>query len=300
MNRDLDVAEREFFHGSPQASVPLFRAAADAHSRARWLLGAALGALGRYGDARDVLSGALRGPYASLAASTLASHYRQLGRHDEAPRWDERAMELAGGDADALFDARLGLAADAVGAGDLPLARARLDAVLGAAPRAVTRRVASQAEAGQPRAARTWRERVRVGWVETEVALLAGDPSTAVRAARAGLAVAERAGAPRHIAKCLLFLGVSQRVVESMAERVSPQSAEQTLTRAADVAREAGATPLTWVIEHMLAQCGGDPAVVRRHRLAAAEAVQAIGAGLPDTDKSAWFVRLDIAEIVAI
>ncbi len=67
-------------------------------------------------------------PYSSLAASTLASHYRQLGRHLDARQWDERAAALAGDDVEAGFDARLGLAADAVGVGDLAAARAGLTA----------------------------------------------------------------------------------------------------------------------------------------------------------------------------
>ncbi len=272
----MNRGEVEFFHGSPAASVPLL--SADPSPRASWLVGAALGALGRYGEARDVLTGQLNGPYGSLAASTLASHYRQLGRHDVAPRWDERALESAADD-DSAFDARLGLAADAVGAGDLPAARTRL---------------AATAAGGD------WRRQVRIGWVETEVGLLAGDPDAAVRAAEAGLATAEEAAAPRHIAKCLLFLGVSQRVAAGMSERTRSASAEATLRRAATAAELVRATPLTWVIEYVLGQCVTDPADARTHARAAAAAVAAIGAGLPDPDKSRWFGRADIASIVAV
>lgn len=273
----VNRGEVELFHGSPSAAVPLL--SADPSPRASWLVGAALGALGRYGEARDVLTGQLNGPYGSLAASTLASHYRQLGRHDEAPRWDERALETASDD-DSVFDARLGLAADAVGAGDLPAARTRLAAVTAAGG--------------------DWRRLVRIGWVETEVALLAGDPDAAVRAAEAGLATAEEAAAPRHIAKCLLFLGVSQRVAAGMSERMRLASAEATLRRAATAAELVRTTPLTWVIEYVLGQCVTDPADARTHARAAAAAVAAIGTGLPDPDKSRWFGRADIAGIVAV
>ena len=44
------------------------------------------------------------------------------------------------------------------------------------------------------------------------MALLSGDPDTAIRSASVGLALAEAAQAPRHVAKCLLFLGASQHV----------------------------------------------------------------------------------------
>ncbi|MEA2481435.1 MAG: hypothetical protein QOJ07_3357, partial [Thermoleophilaceae bacterium] len=133
-------------------------------SRETWIRGAALGALGRYGRARSALEGlaADRGVHGSLAASTLASHLRQLGRHGDAREFDERALATAerlgdGGGApgvdtpaDALFDARLGLAADAVGLADVPAARSWL------------------AAAGDDRA--LWRRDVRLGWVGTEIA----------------------------------------------------------------------------------------------------------------------------------
>jgi len=297
VTRPPDGAERALFHDSSLAALPLLSASPETAPRARWLLGAALGALGRYGEARAVLT-ALDGPYASLAASTIASHYRQLGRHAEARSWDDRALDLAGDDPEALFDARLGLAADAVGAGDLAGARTGLAAVplLAAcdATRRVSERVASHGGGG-------WRQRVRIGWVETEIALLSGDPSGAIRAATAGLAMAKDAAAPRHIAKCLLFLGASQHAAaENRPDEAMVTAAVATLERAAAAAGTVGATPLTWVIEYLLARRCGSAGHAQRHRLAAAAAVQDIAAGLPDPDKSLWLERPDIAGIVSV
>src|SRR5215218_1203569 len=130
--RRSDAAERDFFHGSPAEALPRLQEAAAEAPRAGWLLGAALGALGRYGEAKaqltDVFGGSAPARYRSLAASTLASHHRQLGRHADAGEWDERAAALAGNDSEAIFDARLGLAADAVGVSDVAAARANLTA----------------------------------------------------------------------------------------------------------------------------------------------------------------------------
>jgi hypothetical protein len=275
--------EHELFHGSPAHALP--QLAAGEGPRTRWLLGAALGALGRYGEARRALSGCLNGPYASLAASTLASHYRQLGRHDEAPGWDQRALELAGENPEALWDARIGLAADAVGAGDLAAARARLVTAGGEAtaggegPRRSNERPAS----------RHWRRRVRYGWVETEIALLAGDPSEACRVAETALTIAEDAAAPRHVAKCLLFLGASRHVA-------GDAGADTTLRRASQEAAAVGALPLYWVAEYLLSQRG----TAEFHLARSAAAILEIAAGLPDDDRKRWLDRVDIAGIVAV
>ncbi len=278
----MTSGEHELFHGSPARALPQLTAGEG--PRTRWLLGAALGALGRYGEARRALSGCLNGPYASLAASTLASHYRQLGRHDEAPGWDQRALSLAA-DPEALFDARIGLAADAVGAGDLAAARAGLAAA-----------AASQCDADRPMAARAashagadWRRRVRHGWVETEIALLAGDPSEACRVAETALTIAEDAAAPRHVAKCLLFLGASRHVA-------GDADAGATLHRASQQAAAAGALPLYWVAEYLLSQRGS----AEFHLARSAAAVLEIAAGLPDDDRKRWLDRVDIAGIVAV
>jgi tetratricopeptide (TPR) repeat protein len=174
----LAAGERAAFHGRPASGVPPLQQAVEAaHESGRddeataaaWLLGVALGAAGRFGSALAVLEplaerAAVDHParrlFASLAASTAASVHRQLGRHAHARELDEQAEELAGDAAEALFDARLGLAADAVGLDDAVTARSRLE----------------QATALLEGRSDWWRQRVRVLWVRAEIALLTGDP----------------------------------------------------------------------------------------------------------------------------
>ena len=130
----------------------------------------------------------------ALASATVASVHRQLGRHAVAQGYDERALEGSDGAGEAGFDALLGLAADAVGLGDAGAASTRL----------------AEAAALAGGRAEWWRQRVRLGWVRAEVALLEGRPEDAVSAATEAVDLAEHSGAPRHVAKGLLFLGVAQ------------------------------------------------------------------------------------------
>lgn len=167
----------------------------------RWLAAVALGGQGHYAAAAGVLGDVMRagGLFGSLAASTLASHRRQLGGHAAARSLDGRALALVtaaegeSGDADdvdlagARADALLGLAADAVGAGRLVEAR-RLHARV------------------EPRG---WRSRVRHQWLAAEIALAGGHAEQAVRPAEVAAATAREAGATRHILKSDLVLGTA-------------------------------------------------------------------------------------------
>jgi hypothetical protein len=170
-----------------------------------------------------------------------------------------------------------------------------------------------------------WRRRVRLGWVETEVALLAGDPARAVESARAGLAVAEDAAAPRHVAKCLLFLGVARHVLadaeppeRALAEppesaraepperaRAEPadRAVDDLLIEAGRAADAVGALPLRWVSAAVLAEradCRDESDLALIHRHVAAAAILKIGAGLPEPDQIRWLGRVDIAAIVSL
>lgn len=290
----LAAGERAAFHGRPEAGVePLRRAveAADGAGRAAeataatWLLGVCLGAAGRYGRALDVLGPLVtatdtpeRRVFAALAAATVASVHRQLGRHAVAQGYDEAALAAAGGQSpEGRFDALLGLAADAVGAGDAAVARTRL----------------AEAAAMAEGRADWWRQRVRLGWVRAEVALLTGAPADATAAATAAVELAERSDAPRHVAKGLLFLGVAQ--VEAGAE----QAAVTTLRRAALLAESLGARPLQWPVRAVLGAllAERDPADAARCLRSAAGAVQAIAADLPPDLAAEWLARPDLAAL---
>lgn len=301
--RLLAAGRRAAFHAAPGLALAPLRTAAglpvaDGDARAgtaSWLLGVALGACGRYGEAEQVLTpllpeaptAALPAPPwalpASLACSTLASHRRQLGRHAEAEVLDVLACRVAeplGPQAGpALADALVGLVADAVGRGDAAAATRRLDRArtfLDSCP------------------ALGWRPRVRLGWVRAEVALLGRRGDVAAAAAEAALRAAQRARAPRHVAKSLLFLGVARAGAD-------PAEAVALLYRASAAAEGLGALPLVWPCRAVLAGLldAGDPRQAAGCRAVAAAAVRDIAAGLPDPGQAEWLARPDVAAVLA-
>ncbi|MFJ8910477.1 hypothetical protein [Amycolatopsis sp. NPDC102389] len=178
--------------------------AVPASPRGRLLAAIGLGARGRYAAAATLLNGlrASGGPvFASLAASTLASHRRQLGGHAAALVLDGEALASAiteppgepdpdGLDAEgARADALLGLAADNLGRGRLTAARrllARADAHCG-----------------------NWRTRTRAGWVGAEIELAGNISGAAVAPAEMALETAHARGARRHVVKSRLVLAVT-------------------------------------------------------------------------------------------
>ncbi|CCH35079.1 hypothetical protein ABZ816_21180 [Actinosynnema sp. NPDC047251] len=196
----MDTARAAAFGDRPGADV---RRAAAGPPRERWFAAVALGGQGHYAAAATLLHPLVRSGdrlIASLAASTLASHRRQLGSHATARRFDALALAAAPADsapdhdgvdaAGARADALLGLAADALGAGRLREAR-RLHA------RVVTP---------------SWRGTVRKHWVAAEIELAAGYPQRAVEPAERALEHAEAVGATRHILKSGLVLGTASVV----------------------------------------------------------------------------------------
>lgn len=142
----------------------------------------AAGGQGRYGSARSDLAELLRlqptGRLGALATSTRASFHRQLGWHAVARRWDGRAIALAGRDPEAGVDALIGLAADALGL-------ARLAASAALLQRATA--LLQSAEAAPPRLA------IRLAWVNSELAMAAGDGPDALHHARRAAELAEMA-----------------------------------------------------------------------------------------------------------
>jgi hypothetical protein len=169
---------------APQGRVP---------QRVRWLAGVCLGAVGRYRTAARWLAPGGE-PAGSLAASCLASHLRQVGRHAEAEPLDRLALSTAT-DSEARADALIGLVADAVGRHELAVARERLDAA--------TEGIAVTTDHGQ------WRVRVRLEWVNAETALLAGEAARAVEIGRTAQRISRTASAYRHTVKSTLVLGVA-------------------------------------------------------------------------------------------
>ena len=297
----LASGEHAAFHGKPQAAVSVLEQAvvlAQSQGRqaemaaAAWLLGVALAAAGRYGGALTVLSplvdsGRLPAAppaqrlFAALSSATIASVHRQLGRHPVARDADLAALALTDGTGEAAFDALLGLAADAVGLDDLD--------------EAVERATAAQALIPD-RTDEWWRQRVRLGWVQADIALLEGRPVEAAAAAQTAVDRAEDARAPRHVAKGLLYLGIAQ--VSGATD--DQDEAAHTLRRAATLAESLGTVPLVWASRALLGALVADTDHVESDRSlsAARSAVLTIAGDLPPGVRAEWLSRGDIAALL--
>jgi tetratricopeptide (TPR) repeat protein len=294
----LASGEHAAFHGKPAAAVGVLEQAvvlaqsqglAAEMAAAAWLLGVALGAGGRYGAALTVLSplvesGRAAGVapehrlFAGLSSATIASVHRQLGRHRVARDADQTALDLSDGTGEGAFDAQLGLAADAVGLEDLDEAIER----------------ATLAEQLVPeRSDEWWRQRVRLGWVQADIALLEGRADEAAAVASAAVDRAEVARAPRHVAKGLLYLGIAQ------VSGDQPE-APQTLRRAATLAESLGTVPLVWPARALLGAllAEDDRSESDRSLAAARSAVLAIAGDLPPGVRAEWLGRPDIAALL--
>jgi hypothetical protein len=241
-------------------------------ARDQWLAAVVLGGQGRYAAASALLTGLLSHPdpvVASLAASTLGSHRRQVGGHAAARRLDAAALaglaRTAGagegegkGDQDGLdqlgarSDALLGLAADALGVGRLTTARRLLAAADGLG------------DVG-------WRGQVRLRWVRAEVELASGHPEIALPQADAALRRARAAGAVRHIAKSEMVLAAALASCGGIAERLR---ARQLAASVVDRGIEFGLLPLVWPSSLLLADL--EPARADDHRRRAAGALHCV------------------------
>lgn len=191
---------------------------------------------------------------------------------------DEKAFTLADGGAEACFDALLGLAADAVGLGDAPTACGYLDRA---------------DEIASPRTD-WWRQKVRLSWVQAETALLEGDPAAAEAVLSSAVQSAEASGAPRHVAKSLLFMGVAQVQAEQL------EQATGTLRRAATLAESLGTIPLLWPSRALMGALleSRSPTEAAKSLSAARGAVIVIADDLPEDLRSVWLDRPDVTALL--
>ena len=238
----LTAGEWAAFHGRPGSGLTALHHALHDRAagprdldKARWLLGVCLGAGGRYGEAVTTLRPLAAAPgrgdrWASFAASTTGSLHRQLGRYAAARDFDRAALtaarSLPDDDVEPIADALLGLAADAVGEGEVAAAREA---------HAEAARIAEAPDA-------PWRPRVRAAWVAAEIALLSDDGGAALSAADDAVKGAEDARAPRHHAKSLVFRAVALRVTGDLAGRRArrpprPRAGRRARRPAGDLAR---------------------------------------------------------------
>jgi hypothetical protein len=296
----LADSERAVFRGTPSKAISgLESAVAVAQSSglyaevaaAVWLLGVALSASGRYGTALKVLIPLLEAGeasdasdnlelklFASLSAATAAAVHRGLSRADAAMELDARGLALTDGPGEAAFDCLLGLAADCVGADrpdDANLRFSQASAVI-------------DGHGGD-----WWRQRVRLEWVRTEIAMLNDRPADGCAAAVKAVAGAEKARAPRHVAKGLLFQGVA----ELQAGTGDPDA---TLRRSATLAESVGALPVVWQARALLgALLGGTDTEDGARSLAVARnAVLTIAGDLPPDLRDEWLDRPNVSALL--
>ncbi|UQX12248.1 hypothetical protein [Candidatus Mycobacterium methanotrophicum] len=198
-----------------------------------WLRAVGAGGQGRYASARNDLASLLRSApgdrLASLAHSTQASFLRQLGWHRLARSWDGRALALAGTDEEAVGDALIGLAADALGVGRLAAAATLL-----------SRAEPIVAQAPQHRLS------IRRAWVAAELAMAAGDGAAAVRHAEDAVELAATTVSARHRAKSDVVLA---------AALCSAGGVDRARTLGAatlELAGRLGLVPLRWAVACLL------------------------------------------------
>jgi hypothetical protein len=254
-----DLADAAF-GGRPDAAVLAVAADRSAATRDRWLAAVVLGGQGRYAAAAAALRDLRADPrWSSLAASTMASHARQLGCHAPARRLDAAALGAAGDDVEATADALLGLAADAIGLGR-PAAADRLCSAAAARTAALPTGIAVP-----------WRTTVRVDWVATEVAMATGRATDAVIPAERALATAEAAGGVRHTVKSTMMLGA---VLTAGGTPDGRTRARGLLTEALALSLTWGMFSLTWPSALLLAELAPDDG--DRYQTIASEALTSV------------------------
>ena len=241
---------------------------ADAGAGDRWAAAVALGGQGHYARAATLLLGLLHDPavprvVAAHAAVTLASHRRQVGGHAAARRFDALGLRLATGATSvpgvpvaevARADALTGLAADALGSGDLRGSR-----------ELITRATASCAVVDP---ADVDRCAIRTGWVAAELALVGGDAPAASRAAAVAVARAAGSRSSRHRVKSAIVAGVSRAAAR-------PDTAPDVLLELdalAAVALRLGLLPLHWPAALAAADLADRPGVAETAAGMAADA----------------------------
>mgnify|MGYP000844777348 CR=1 FL=1 len=285
MHPGLEQAQWAVFHGPIAEAVPLLEGltSLDDHAQvyARWLHGVALGACGRYGEALELVELIPQGtPEFSMARSLRGSLLRQIGVHDLALLADRQAMSAAATPG-AAIEALTGLSADAVGLQDAASAASTL---------AQAGSLLERVSADPVTAPTWWRHRVRVEWVRCEVALLQERAGEAADHAALALAAAEAATAPRHVAKSLLFTGVTQ------IESGDPAAALPTLRRAVMLSSSMGFQAVAWPTHAVLAALlqASDPKAAQEHAKQASTITAHLRRGLSGQLAARWDERADI------
>ncbi|MQY29887.1 hypothetical protein [Nocardia aurantia] len=261
-----------------------------------WLRAVALGGQGRYAAARAAVADVHRRTadpvLRSLATSTEASLWRQLGWHVRAAGLDGRALVLVTGPraefAEDEFPAAEYSGNDLAHAGDFHRDAAVCDALTGLAADALGRadpmladRLLERCQAPLQRlGTRSWRPRLRRHWVAAETALSsplgAAAAPAALRHAEAAVDLAAAVPSVRHRVKSRLLLAAASTACGDL-DRARALAAGVTAE-----CREHGLLPLRWACA-MLRTGLGDPADADAAATEAADCARALaerGGGL--------------------
>ncbi|MFT4044868.1 MAG: hypothetical protein QM673_17035 [Gordonia sp. (in: high G+C Gram-positive bacteria)] len=197
---------------------------------------------------------ALDPAFASLALSTMASLYRQSGRHGVGRRLDGQALALLPAVAHGLvgdsvddawvriahLDARTGLAADNLGIGSFAASERLLDGVRDLLVPAVAQ-ASSPAQDPELNWLGVIRPRLRWHWVSAELAMYTGRPAAAVEHATAGVRLLDSVeGHDRHRIKTDLIAAAAYASAGDVARAAALAASCESR------ARTAGLVPLTW------------------------------------------------------
>jgi hypothetical protein len=252
-----------------------------------WARAVELGAHGRYLPAwrlltplvEPFLDGGEADQWVSLAASTRASHLRQVGNGQAAAQWDALAMQRApieATHADAHADALVGAAADALATGDLDSALSTWE---------TARPVAGAA--GQ-------RSLLRWHWVGAEMCLFDGSVAQAQVHARTAVQVAATLG-PRHRAKTSLITSAVYVAGGNIEDATTHLRTAQDLLTRGQWATLWWPAALLW-LDLEVAGVHDPAAEVAIH--AGARAVQVIDLHLPVAEGDRWRARADVQRIL--
>ncbi|HEY3466533.1 MAG TPA: hypothetical protein VGL47_15470 [Amycolatopsis sp.] len=280
-------------------------------ARERLLAAIVLGAQGRYAAAAallDVLRRDRDPVTASLAASTLGAHRRQLGGHRQARALDGEAFAkvadggrgsaevgrasagaaaaLEGdGESDRLGSAAIGDPGGHAAAGallgsattdpdGLDAAGARADALLGLAADNLALGRLTAARRFAARASREdarWRATVRGGWVGAEIELAAGQGAAAVPHAELAFETAVARGARRHAVKSGIVLAVALRAAGAPDHR---EISDALVGKAMATAEECELLSLLWPAALVAADLR--PGHAEEYRFRVAEVLHAV------------------------
>ena len=284
----LGIGRQAAFHGAPVVGIAPLQASLTTdleptqRDEATWLLAVCQGASGLYGSALATASHPCdASTYAGPLHLVAGSVQRQLGNFDAARGHDARAA--AWPVASVVCEAQLGLAADAVGAGNAEAAAAHL---------------ARARDAWQPS---WWREGIRLQWVNAEVCLTSGKAQEAIPGLQAAAEVAKEHDAPRHLAKTRGFLAVALRSAHPADAAVRAESLEL-LAGAIHAAQSLAAWPLLWAFGRLQwLWLQEDPQEVQAARSAqdrAQRAVALILSDLPEHMRPAFRRRPDVGDLL--